>query len=538
MPNVRPPGSVKLKDPAEFKIVGKSLPRLDTPSKVDGTALYGMDVRLPGMLLACVVHPPVFGGRLKSFDASKAEGLPGVRHVMPVSTGLAVVADTWWQARKGAEALEVRWEEGRSAGLSTAAIEKAFNKAVARPENTLESRGDVGAALAGAARRLEADFWAPYLAHATMEPMNCTADVRPDGCDIWVGTQAQTGTQQTGIRITGLPEDKVRVHTMLLGGGFGRRGEQDFVTEAVELSKALGKPVKVIWSREQDMALDYYRPATYHRFEGALSADGWPIARHHRFVTPSVLERVASMIKLFMGKDPVVTDGAEDMPYHFANSKVEVRYQDPGVPVGFWRSVGYSSNSFAVECFLDELAALGGKDPVEVRRRLLAHNPRQLAVLNLVAEKAGWGTPLPAGRFLGVATAALFGSHVAQVAEISIEDGAVRTHRVVCAVDCGTVINPGIVIAQMEGGVAYGLSAALNGEITLAAGRVEQTSFHDYPVVRMSEMPAVEVHLVPSREAPGGIGEVGVPCVAPAIANAVRAATGKPVRRLPIRLEG
>lgn len=532
-----PPGNVALKDPAAYKLVGKSLPRLDTPSKVDGTARFSLDARLPGMLIACVVRCPVPGGKAKSFDAAKAKAVPGVRHVLPVSTGVAVVADSYWQARKGAGELAVAWDEGKYAKISSQGIEEAFRAAASRPEKTLEQHGDVRAALSGASRRLEADYWVPYLAHATMEPPNCTADVRPDGCDLWVGTQAQTQAQQVVSKITGLPEHKVAVHTLLLGGGFGRKAESDFVTEAVELSKAIGKPVKVVWSREDDIAHDFYRSATYHRLEGGVSPDGWPVAWHHRFAGTSVLDRIFPVAKVLLGKDPIVTDGAEDLPYRFDNAKIEVGYHDPGVPVGFWRSVGFSANTYAVECFLDELAALGGKDPLEVRRRLLGHNPRMLAAVDLAAARAGWGKPLPAGRFRGLSACAPFGSHVALVVDVSVEESTVRVQRAVCAVDCGLVINPGIVTAQMEGSIAFGLAAALAGEITLANGRVEQSNFHDYPALKMSEMPEVEVHLVPSREAPGGVGEIGVPCVAPAVANAVRAATGKPVRRMPIRLE-
>lgn len=532
---LKPPEKVVFKDAKTYRLIGKPLARPDSPPKVQGKAMYGIDKELPGMLVACVMRSPIFEGKVGSFDGSAALKIPGVRHVKQISNGVAVIADGYWPARKGVEALAVKWAGGKLSNLSSEAIEAAYKQAAKHPEKTLREVGRPEAITKAAQARLDAEFWTPYLAHAAMEPLNCTADVRPDGCDLWVGTQNQTGSQLAAMKVTGLPEEKVAVHTMLLGGGFGRRGETDFVTEAVELSKALGVPIKVVWSRGDDMAMDYYRPATLHRLSGSLDAEGFPVAWHHLLVTPSVLDRAYPMAKLFMGKDPVVTEGADDPPYHFPHFKMEVKYLETGVPVGFWRSVSHSHNAFAVECFVDELAALGGKDPLEVRRRLLAHNPRQLAVVELAAEKAGWGTPLPKGRYRGIAACAPFGSFVAQVVELSLSDSGVKVHRVVCAVDCGLIVNPAIVEAQMEGGIVYGLSAALQGEITLKDGRVQQSNFHDYPVLRMSDMPAIQVYLVPSQAAPGGAGEIGVPCVAPAIANAVRAAIGKPIRRLPIR---
>jgi isoquinoline 1-oxidoreductase beta subunit len=394
--------------------------------------------------------------------------------------------------------------------------------------------GDVGAALGRAATRLDAIYTVPYQAHATMEPLNCTAWVRSDGCDIWTGTQAQDATQQTAAGITGLPPESIKVHTTLLGGGFGRRFEQDFVAEAVEISKALGGPVKLVWTREDDIQHDFYRPVTWNRLSGGLDDRGLPVAWTHRIVGHSIMSRAfASRVK--GGIDPSSIEGAYNIPYSIPNIQVDYVMKESGVPVGFWRSVGSSQNAFITECFLDELAAAAGRDPYELRRALLDRAPRHRAVLELAATKAGWGHPLPAGRHRGIAVHESFGSFVAQVAEVSVSpEGRVRVHRVVCATDCGIVVNPDTTEAQMEGAIVFGLTATLKGAITIKHGRVEQSNFHDYPMLRIDEMPAIEVYIVPSAEAPGGVGEPGTPPIAPAVANAIFAATGKRIRKLPI----
>jgi isoquinoline 1-oxidoreductase beta subunit len=531
-----PRGAPFLKEPEEFRVIGRPTPRLDTPVKVDGSAVFGQDVRVPGMLTATVARCPVFGGSLKSFDAAPAKAIKGVRDVVSVSGGVAVVADSFWAAKQGRDALEVEWDFGANAALSSETVSAGLARAAQRPGAVANAVGDADAVLAGAARVIEAVYEVPFLAHACMEPMNCTADVRPDGCDVWVPTQAQTGTQQTVQKLTGLPAEAVRVHTTFLGGGFGRRSEQDFVTDAVEISRAVGAPVKVLWTREDDMRHDFYRPATYNRLAAGLDAQGGLVAWRHHIAGPSILER------RFPSDTPRAIDGtsvegAANLPYGVANLRVSYVMHDTGVPVGFWRSVGSSQNAFITECFFDEAARAAGRDPLQLRLELLAEQPRHAAVLALAAEKAGWGSPAPEGRYRGIAVAESFGSVVAEVAEVSIEEGGrVRVHRVVCAVDCGTVVNPSTVEAQMESGIVYGLTAALYGEIKLDQGRVVQGNFNDYSLLRMDEMPRVEVHIVSSAYPPGGVGEPGTPPIAPAVANAVFAATGTPVRRLPIRI--
>lgn len=524
-----------LKEPEEFRIIGRSLPRLDIPAKLDGSATFGMDVQVPGMLVATLLRCPVFGGTVKSFEAKRARGMSGVRHVLRIDDGIAVVADSFWQALKARQALDVTWNEGPVAAMSSAGIRERFAAALEQPAATARSEGNASAAFASAPAVIEAEYEVPYQAHACMEPMNCTADVRADGCDVWVPTQAQTRAQQTAMRLTGLSEQAVKVHTTFLGGGFGRRGEADFVSQAVQISKAAGAPVKLVWTREDDIQHDFYRPATLNRLRAALDASGKPIAWEHRIVGPSIMSRVfPNAVK--DGLDRSSTEGAANLPYAIPNLAVTYRIEDPGIPVGFWRSVGSSQNAYITECFLDELAAAADKDPYEFRLALLADAPRHHGVLKLAAEAAGWGTPLPEGRYRGIAVAESFASYVAQVAEVSVsDDGDVRVHRVVCAVDCGMVVNPDIIHAQMESAIVYGLTAVLKSRITLEDGRVAQSNFHDFPLLRYDEMPEVEVHIVSSENDPGGVGEPGVPPIAPAVANAVFAATGKPVRELPIR---
>ena len=528
------PEQVTLKDPASFRIAGKATPRLDTPAKVNGSAQFGIDVRVPDMLIAVVARCPVYGGTVARVDDTNAKAGPSVRQVVPISSGIAVVGDTYWHARQGREALEIEWNEGPTARQSSARISEQLRGLAQRGGAVARTDGDAVGTLARSARVVRATYELPFLAHATMEPMNATARVRADGCDVWAPTQFQSGCTEAAARITGLPKEKIAVHTTYLGGGFGRRFELDFVIEALEASKATGVPVKVVWSREDDVRHDFYRPASYHDLAAGLDAGGRPVAWRHRMVAPSIMARVfPNVVK--NGLDPEAVEGAAELPYGIPNVRVDYVMADTGVPVGFWRSVNHSINGFVVESFVDELAHAAGRDPFEYRRELLADRPRHRRVLELAAEKAGWGTRTPAGRHRGIAVHKSFESFVAQVAEVSVAaDGAVRVHRVVCAVDCGPVVNPNTVEAQMESGIVYGLTAALYGAVTIKDGRAEQSNFHDYPMLRMREMPQVEVHIVPSTESQGGVGEPGTPPIAPAICNAIFAGTGKRLRKLPI----
>lgn len=529
------PQNPTLKTRDQFKLIGKKMARLDTPDKVTGRAIYGIDVTVPGMLVASVERCPVFGGKVASFDATKARGVKGVRQVVQISSGVAVVADRYWAAQRGREALSIRWDEGPTAQASSPDISKAYATLAQQPGPVARREGNVAKGLGEATRRLEAVYELPFQAHATMEPQNCTAHVRPDGCDVWAPTQNQSGTQQTAMRMTGLPREKVRVHITMLGGGFGRRGETDYVADAVEVSKAVGVPVKVIWTREDDIRHDFYRPATYNLLRGGLDAQGMPVAWHHRIVGPGILHQRGLPPDQI---DRTMVEGAANMPYDIRNLQVEHTSKDFGIPVGFWRSVGASHNAFVVESFIDELAHAAGTDPFEYRRALLGKSARHKGVLGLAAQKAGWGTPLPAGRRRGIAVAFSYGSWAAEVAEVSVTPaGEVRVHRIVCAIDCGLAVNPDQIGAQMEGAIVWALSATLRGQITIANGRVQQSNFHDFPLLRINEMPAVEVHIMPSDQPPGGVGEPGVPPLAPAVANAVFAATAKRIRRLPIRPE-
>ena len=532
------PQDVPLKDPKKYRIIGKPTKRLDTPDKVDGRAQFGIDVREPAMLYAVVARCPVFGGKVASFDATKAKAVPGVKTVVEISRGIAVVADNTWAAMQGRRVLDVKWDEGSNAGANSENISKLFTEQMAKPGAEARKEGDAASALSGAAQKIEAVYEVPYLAHATMEPINCTASVTADRVDVWAPTQFQTMAQGTAAKICGLKPENAFIHTTYLGGGFGRKAGTDFVIEAVETSKALGRPVKVTWSREDDMQHDYYRPASYAKLAGGIGADGWPVAWTTRIACPSIMEA------WFPGStknnlDPTSVEGVGNLPYSIPNIQVDYVRTEPGIPVGFWRSVGNSQNGFFSECFMDELAAAGKKDPYELRRRLLDKAPRHLGVLELAAQKAGWDKPLPTGRFRGIAVLFAFESYAAQVVEISVDRKArtVKVHRVVCAVDVGRVVNPINVVMQSESAIAYGLSSALYGEITISGGRVTQTNFNNYPVLRLDAMPAIEVHIVPSEEKPTGAGELAVPPVVPALCNAIFAATGKRIRRLPIRAE-
>ena len=529
------PTGVTLKDPKTFKLLGNSLARLDVPEKVNGSAMFGIDVKLPGLLTAKVVRCPVFGGKVARFNADKAKAVPGVKQVVQISTGVAVVADNYWSASRGAQALDITWDEGPLAKLTTAEILTRYKELAQKPGKVARNDGNADTAIANS-KSFERAFEAPFLAHATMEPMNCTADYRADGCDVYVPTQGQTPSHQAAVAASGLPADKVKIHVTYMGGGFGRRGEADFVIDAVETSKAVGKPVKVVWSREDDMQHDYYRPISYARMWGAVDASGKPTVFKQHIVQQSLMKRIGGLPP--NGVDFISVDGSANLPYDIPNIRVEYTENDPGIPFGFWRSVGASFQGFVVEAFIDEMAAAAKKDPFEFRRDLLGKSPRHKAVLELAAEKSGWGKPLPAGRFRGIAVMDAFGSYLAQVTEVSVDArGAVKVHRIVCTVDTGWVINPDTIKAQMEGGIVYGLTAALKGEITIKNGRVEQRHFGDYQMLRHNEMPEIEVFIVPSTETPGGIGEPSTALAAGSLVNAVAAATGRRIYSLPIKPE-
>jgi isoquinoline 1-oxidoreductase beta subunit len=535
-----PPTAVKLKDRKDWKILGRPTKRLDSPQKVTGQAGFGIDVKVPGMKVALVARSPVFGGKVRSFKAERAKAVAGVRAVVAVPSGVAVVADHFWAARLGREALEIDWDLGEGARLDTPKMFEEYRKLAAADGLKAAAAGDVGPALAAAATRVEAEYEVPFLAHAAMEPMNCSVRIGADSCDVWAATQFQTGDQAVAAAICGLKPEQVLLHTTFLGGGFGRRASpaSDFVAEAVHVAKAAGMPVKVVWTREDDMRGGYYRPMFAHRISVGLGADGAPVAWKHSIVGQSIMDGTpfASMIK--DGIDESSVEGIADSPYVKATPHHYVGLQSPKspVPVLWWRSVGHSQSAFVMETMVDALAEKAREDPLAYRRRLLRSSPRHLGVLNLAAEKAGWGRPLPAGRFRGIAVHASFESYVAQVAEVSVDKGKVRVHRVVCAIDCGVCINPAGVTAQMQSCIVYGLSAALYGAITLKEGRVQQSNFDAYPVLEGGEMPQVDVHIVDSAEKSGGVGEPGLPPIAPAVGNALFAATGKRLRRLPFQV--
>jgi isoquinoline 1-oxidoreductase beta subunit len=547
------PRDVPLKDPKDFKLIGTPAKRLDTPDKVDGTAQFGIDVKVPGMKVATVAACPVFGGKLAAVDDTKARAIKGVQQVVRLDDAVAVVAEDMWAAKQGLAALTIQWDEGPNAKLTTADIVQQLAVAATRPGVVARDDGDVTKAMAGAAQKVEAVYEVPFLAHATMEPANCTAHVRPDGCDLWVGTQVPTFAQAAAAKLTGLPRSRVRVHNHLLGGGFGRRLEVDFIVQAVRIAQQVASPVKVIWTREEDIQHDMYRPYYYDRLAAGLDSGGRPVAWTHRIAGSSIearwiselfpnnlrviraggFHRLGAMIKRL---DLDAVEGAAEPPYTLPNIRVEyVRQEPPGVPTAFWRGVGPTHNIFVVESFIDELAAAAQQDPFEYRRTLLDQSPRARAVLELAAAQGDWGKPLPRGSGRGISLLHAFGSHIAQVAEVSVSrEGEVRVQRVACAVDCGIIVNPDTVRAQMESGIVFGITAALFGEITIKDGRVEQHNFNDYRMLRLNEAPVIDVHLVKSGEAPGGIGEPGTSVVMPAVTNAIFAATGRRVRKLPV----
>lgn len=529
------PETVTLKRPEDFKLIGTPARRLDAPGKVNGTAQYGIDARPPGLKIATLAQSPVFGGRLKSLDDTAARAVKGVRQIVRLDDAVAVVADHMGAAKKGLEALKIEWDDGPHAGLSTAQIAHELEKATLGSGTVAQNIGDADKALAGAVTKVEATYQVPFLAHATMEPMNCTVHVRQNECEIWIGSQAVARVQAMAAKVAGLPPEKVIVHNHLIGGGFGRRLEADGAVRAVEIAKHVDGPVKVIWTREEDIQHGMYRPYWFDRIAAGLDAQGKPVAWKNRFAGPSVIARWLPPA-FNDGLDPDSTEGAIDLVYDLPNFHVEfVRVEPPGIPTAFWRSVGPSHNVFVTESFVDELASAVKQDAVAYRRMLLDHNPRARAVLDLAAEKSGWGRPLPKGSGRGVALQFVFGSYMAQVAEVEVsKEGNVRVRRVVCAMDCGTVVNPDTVQAQLQSGVIFGATAALYGEITLKNGRVEQGNFDTYQMLRMNEAPAIDVHLVKSAEPPGGMGETGTSLIVPAIANAVFATTGKRLRKMPV----
>jgi len=520
------PSQPTLKDPKSFRLVGTRVPLVDTHLKVTGAAKFGIDARTPGMLFATVLRPPSHGGSLKAFDASRARAVRGVKDVVQISSGVAVVADSTWAALKGARALAVEWQAGGFTMSSTDIFAHLANVAES-PGVVTRTEGDVEAGLLAAAKRVSATYEAPYLAHATMEPMNCTAHVRADGVEIWAPTQNPQGAQSTAARLTGQPVDKVTVHVQYLGCGWGRRSSTDFVQDAVETSMKVQAPVQVLWTREEDMRHDNYRPCTHVRIDGGTDAAGKVVALKARVAA----QPIAGGRGRFDG--PAVA-GISDMNYHIPGLRVEWCRPDIRVPVGYWRSVGPSQNTFVLESFIDELAHAAGRDPVDLRRELLAGEARFRRVLDLVAERSGWGTPAPEGRARGVAIAEDTQSLVAEVAEVSLVNGRPKVHKVWVVADCGRIIHPGIAEAQFQGAVAGGLGAALYGEITIENGATKQTNFNDFRLLRISDMPEVDVWFVPSEEEPGGVGEPGVPPIAPAVTNALFRLTGTRIRKLPM----
>ncbi len=524
------PQSVTLKEPGDFRLIGKSLPRVDALDALNGSAVYGTDVKLPNLLTATIVHCPVFGGKVQKIDSKKALAVPGVREVVEIDAGVAVVADHFWAAKKGADALDIQWDFGPHADVSSQSIQQLF--AAQADEHAGIDEG-ISSALAGAAQRVEAEYHLPYQAHAPLEPMCCTVHIHDGLCEVWVPSQSPSGAQITAGRfslsrveyllqrakgkVLGRSFESIRVYNTLLGGGFGRRLESDYVAEAVQIAKAVAAPVKLIWSLEQDIQHDYYRPASLHRMTAGLDEQGMPVAWHQLAV------------------------GASDYgsPYYkipaSGGSTVEV---DTGVPTGPWRSVSHSWNAFVVEGFIDELAARVGRDPVAYRLELLKQQPRLKAVIEMAADKVGWGEPLPQGHYQGIAAHPGFGSYVAQVVELSVDKSeGIRIHRIVCVIDCGQVINPDMVVQQMEGGIIFGLTATVTSAVTIRNGRAEQSNYYDFPILRIGETPPIEVYIMPSKESPGGVGEPGVPPIAPAVINALYAATKVRVRKLPVRVE-
>lgn len=538
--DIEPPAEPRLKDPADFTLIGSHVPRLDSAAKTDGTAMFTIDVTRPGMLTAVVAHPPKFGATLRSFDAAQAKDVPGVTDVVEIPRGVAVVADNFWSAKRGRDALSIEWDESGAELRSSDGMFDEYATLLESGEGlAARDDGDVDERFANATDVIRREFRFPFLAHATMEPMDCVVELKPGACEIWTGSQLQTGDQYVVAQILGIQPDQVTIHTQFAGGSFGRRAvpDSDYIADAVMTAQAIGgrAPVKLVWTREDDMHGGRYRPMSYHVMEGAVDDDGNITAWRHRIAIQSFLIGTAFEGLVQDGLDTSSVEGSRGLPYAIPNLKVLLHTAENGVPTLWWRSVGHTQNGFVTEAFFDELADAAGKDPYQMRKAMLKEHPRHLAVLELAAEKAGWGEDLGAGRGRGIALHESFGSFVAQVVDVTVaDDGSLSVDRVVCAVDCGIAVNPDVVRAQMEGGIGYALSAALREEVTLADGVVEQSNFDRYRPLRISEMPDIDVHIVPSAEAPTGVGEPGVPPLAPALANAVFAATGKRIYRMPI----
>jgi len=534
-----PPATVKLKDPKDFNLIGRLVPRLDSRAKTRGTAIYTIDVKLPGMLTALIARPPRFGGRVRSFDAAAALALPGVVEVVAVPSGVAVLGRGFWAAKQGRDALQIAWDEGAAEGRGSIEIMEEYKRIAGRPGEIARKDGDAELAMAEAAKVIEAGYEFPFLAHAPMEPVNCVISVGAGSCEIWTGSQLPTIDQAAAAAVLGLQPQQVTINTLYAGGSFGRRAtpNADMVSEAAEIAKAIGGrvAVKLLWTREDDIKGGQYRPMYYHTLKAGLDAEGRIVAWKHRIVGQSILRGTLFADALIQnGVDQTSVEGAQNIPYGIPNVTVDLHTTEAAIPVLWWRSVGSSHTAYAVEGFIDELAELAQRDPVEFRLAMLQDHPRHHAVLSLAAEKAGWGAPVGKGRGRGVALHESFNSYVAQVADVAIDgDGKLRVERVVCAVDCGLAVNPDVIKAQMEGGIGYGLGAVLHGAITLDGGVVQQSNFDDYLPLRIDEMPRVEVHIVPSAEPPTGVGEPGVPPIGPAVANAVYAATGRRIRALP-----
>lgn len=530
-----PPENVQLKHKADYQYIGKPRRRLDTPSKVDGSAQYGIDIRLPGMLYAALAQPPQLGGSVKSFDAERARSLPGVRHVLQTSAGVAVIADSWWQARQARDALDIKWESGPAARLNNAAIYAGLRTASNSKGRPVREEGDVDSGLRKG-RRVQAVYELPMLAHATLEPQNCTVEFQEDGCHVYAPTQVQQMAQAAAAEAAGLPPEQVFVHTTFLGGGFGRRLEVDFIPPAVECAKAAGKPVKLLWTREDDTTHDKYRPPARNTCTGSVDSNGYLHAFKLNLVAPSITSRWApAVVKDIV--DPFAIEAAHNFPYATPNVYVDYLQHEIGIDVGYWRSVSHALNCFTVESFVDELAVAADQDPYEFRKALLRKQPRWLAVLQAAANKAYWGR-LREGRHQGIALMSGYDSYLAQVAEVSMADGRLKVHKIVCAIDCGQTVNPDIVRAQAEGSIIFGLTAALYDEINIVNGQVQEQNFDSYRMLRMEETPSIEIYLLQSDEKPGGMGEPAVALVAPAVCNAIYAATGKRLRALPIAKQG